>query len=254
MAVPRQTDAAAVTIEEIALADEPGAWSALGFAVVDDVLAFADVRIRLLGREAGRGIVGWTLSGIAGPELDGLPTTVSAARSRQAAERSAPTRPDHVVADDRAPAPTRPSEVVAVDRVPASVHPNGVVAVDHVVAFSPRLDRTVEALSGAGLDLRRVREEPTPAGAPRQAFFRLVGAILEVVQIPDEQLVRAGGVDAPARFWGLALLSEDIERTAAAFGEHVGEIRPAVQPGRRIATVRRSAGLAVPVALMSAPA
>jgi hypothetical protein len=34
-------------------------------------------------------------------------------------------------------------------------------------------------------------------------------------------------------------------------GENVGSIRPAVQPGRRIATLRRSAGLAVPVALMS---
>jgi hypothetical protein len=30
-----------------------------------------------------------------------------------------------------------------------------------------------------------------------------------------------------------------------------GSVRPAVQPGRRIATLRRSAGLAVPVALMS---
>jgi hypothetical protein len=31
----------------------------------------------------------------------------------------------------------------------------------------------------------------------------------------------------------------------------VGEIRDAVQPGRRIATLRRSAGLALPVALMT---
>ena len=35
------------------------------------------------------------------------------------------------------------------------------------------LDRSVRALQAAGLDLRRVREQPTPAGAPRQAFFRL---------------------------------------------------------------------------------
>jgi len=33
-----------------------------------------------------------------------------------------------------------------------------------------------------------------------------------------------------------------------------GEPRPAVQPGRRIATLRRDAGLALPVALMSASA
>jgi hypothetical protein len=35
-------------------------------------------------------------------------------------------------------------------------------------------------------------------------------------------------------------------------GAHVGPIRPAIQPGRRIATVRRSADLAIPLALMSA--
>jgi hypothetical protein len=52
-------------------------------------------------------------------------------------------------------------------------HPNGITAIDHVVAIAPALDRTVAALQGAGLDLRRIREEPTPAGAPRQAFFRL---------------------------------------------------------------------------------
>ena len=35
-------------------------------------------------------------------------------------------------------------------------------------------------------------------------------------------------------------------------GDHAGEARAAVQAGRRIATIKRSAGLAVPVALMSA--
>ena len=62
---------------------------------------------------------------------------------------------------------------------------------------------------------------------------------------------RAGGTDRPAFFWGLALRSEDLERTVDGLGEHVGSVRPAVQPGRRIATLRRSAGLGVPVALMS---
>jgi hypothetical protein len=51
-------------------------------------------------------------------------------------------------------------------------------------------------------------------------------------------------------FGGLRL-SDDLKRTMAQLGEHVSEIRPAVQPGRQIATLRRSAGLAVPVALMS---
>ncbi len=129
-------------------------------------------------------------------------------------------------------------------------HPNGVTALDHVVAISPDLDRTVVALERAGLDLRRVREEPTPAGAPRQAFFRLGEAILEVVQEPAEATERAGG-DRPAFFWGLAFIAPDLDATVASLGEHVGEARDAVQPGRRIATLRRSAGLGLPVALMT---
>jgi catechol 2,3-dioxygenase-like lactoylglutathione lyase family enzyme len=126
-----------------------------------------------------------------------------------------------------------------------------VLAIDHVVAFSPDLDRSIASLRAAGLDLRRVREQPTPAGAPRQAFFRLGREILELVQEPDEAVERAGGVDRPAGFWGLALLVEDLDRCAELLAPHVGEPRAAVQLGRRIATVKRSAGLTVPLALMS---
>jgi hypothetical protein len=126
-----------------------------------------------------------------------------------------------------------------------------VAAIDHVVAMSPALDRSVEALRNAGLDLRRVREQPTPAGAPRQAFFRLGEVILEVVQEPADVVARSGAADEPARFWGLALLASDLDRTVGRLEGHSSEIRAAVQPGRRIATLRRSAGLAVPVALMS---
>ena len=110
------------------------------------------------------------------------------------------------------------------------------LAIDHVVAITPDFERTVGKLQAAGLDLRRVREEPTPAGAPRQAFFRLGSEILELVAEPAEVTARSGGPDRPAIFWGLALLTADIERTAAAFSPHVGEPRAAVQPGRRIAT------------------
>ena len=80
-----------------------------------------------------------TLTGITGTDLDGLKTTVS----------------------------NRPP---AADPVP---HPNGVTSIDHVVAITPVLDRTIAALQHAGLDLRRVRDEPSATGAPRQAFFRL---------------------------------------------------------------------------------
>jgi catechol 2,3-dioxygenase-like lactoylglutathione lyase family enzyme len=212
---------AAPTLDELTVADEPDAWRACGFAVEGDACVVGDVRIRLAGPDGGRGLTGWSLREIAADgELDGLPT----ARS------------------DRPPPGERPP------------HPNGVTGLDHVVAITPALDRTVAALRDAGFDLRRVREEPTPAGAPRQAFFRLGAPVLEVVQEPEEAIERAGGgTDRPAFFWGLAFVAPELEATVAALGDRAGEIRDAVQPGRRIATLRRSAGLALPVALITPP-
>ncbi len=205
-------------IDELRVADTPAAWSALGFRVDGGTCVVGDLRIRLVGDDAGKGLTGWSLRGIETTELDGLATTRS--------ERALP---------DEGPA-----------------HPNGVTEVDHVVAITPDLDRTVAVLEGAGLDLRRVREEPTPAGAPRQAFFRLGATILEVVQEPAD-VVERSGVDRPAFFWGLAFVAPDLDATVAGLGDRVSEVRAAVQPGRRIATLRRSAGLSVPVALMTPP-
>jgi catechol 2,3-dioxygenase-like lactoylglutathione lyase family enzyme len=207
-----------VTLDELRVADAPVAWEACGFAVDGEVCVVGDTRIRFMGGEADGGIVGWTLRGLESLDLDGLP----ASRSEQS------------------PPPEAPA------------HPNGVTGLDHVVAISSDLDRTVAALTAAGLDLRRIREEPTPAGAPRQAFFRLGSAILEVVQEPPEATERAGG-DRPAFFWGLAFVAPDLEQTVGFLGDRVSEVRDAVQPGRRIATLRRSAGLSVPIALMAPP-
>jgi hypothetical protein len=206
----------AAAIDELKVGDEPAAWSTLGFAVEGDICLLGDVRICLAGPEGGKGLVGWSLRGFEGAELDGLPTSHS----------------------DQGP----PGE--------APPHPNGITTLDHVVAFTPALDRTVAVLEGAGLDLRRIREGPTPAGAPRQAFFRLGSSILEVVQQPPEA-IEPGAADGPAFFWGLAFVAPDLDATVAGLGDVVSEIRTAVQPGRRIATLRRSAGLSLPVALMS---
>ncbi len=204
------------TIDELTVADPPEAWAALGFAVQGDTCVLGEVRICLAGSGAGQRLAGWTLRDVEATELDGLPTGRS----------------------DRPPPAVAPP------------HPNGLTAVDHVVAITPELERTVAALRSAGLDLRRIREEPTPAGAPRQAFFRLGATILEVVQEPPEAIERAGG-DHPAFFWGLAFVAPDLEGTVTLLGDRVSEIRPAIQPGRRIATLRRSAGLGLPVALIT---
>jgi hypothetical protein len=207
----------APTLDELTVADAPEAWRACEFRVDGDACIVGDTRIRLAGQGPRKGLAGWSLRDIATTELDGLPTTRS----------------------DRPPPSERP------------VHPNGVTGLDHVVAITPALDRTVAALQAAGLDLRRIREEPTPAGAPRQAFFRLGSVILEVVQQPEEAIEERGGRDRPAFFWGLAFVAPDLDATVASLGDRVGEMRPAVQPGRRIATLRRSAGLSAPIALMT---
>ena len=133
---------------------------------------------------------------------------------------------------------------------PAGPHPNGAVSVDHVVMLSPDLDRTVGELEEQGFELRRRREGPTPGGSTRQAFFRAGEPILEVVQAPEGTTV-ARDTDGPARLWGLAFEVGDMERTAAALGDLLGSPRDAVQPGRRIATLRPEAGLGPAVAFMS---
>jgi hypothetical protein len=121
----------------------------------------------------------------------------------------------------------------------AAPHPNGAVAVDHVVAFTGDMARTLAALERSGLDLRRLREPPeAPA---RQAFLRLGPFILELVET---------GVEPPA-FWGLVVVVADLDAAAERLGDHLGRPREAVQPGRRIATVRPEAGLSVALALMT---
>jgi len=196
------------------VAADPAAWEAAGFTQADEVVEAGSVRIRLMGEAAVRGLISWSLRGLGSTELDGLP-----------AKRS-----------ERPPAHGGP-------------HSNGVVAIDHVVAFTPDLDRTTAALKAAGLDFRRLREEPTPAGAPRQAFFRLGEVILEVIQAPEGSPLLADR-EGPARLWGISFRVDDLDAAAAALGDLLGEPRDAVQPGRRIATVRQEARLGLPVAFM----
>jgi catechol 2,3-dioxygenase-like lactoylglutathione lyase family enzyme len=130
--------------------------------------------------------------------------------------------------------------------------PNGVERIDHVVLLSPDLDRTVEELRSDGLELRRIREGETPGGSTRQAFFRLGEPILEVVQAPEGTSV-ARNPDGPARLWGIAFLVDDLDATGSALGGLLGAPRDAVQPGRKIATLRPEAGLGPAIAFMTPP-
>jgi hypothetical protein len=123
------------------------------------------------------------------------------------------------------------------------------VAIDHLVAFTPELERTIAAFERCGVECRRIREVGPPEARLRQAFFRFGEVICEVVEVPAEQ----AGPGGEARFWGLTVTVQDLDSAVAGLGERCGSIRDAVQPGRRIATVREAAGLGVPVALISPP-
>lgn len=205
----------AVSVDAFDVADPPEAWTQAGFTVdADDVCRIGGVRIRLVGRDAGTGIVGWALRGQpAAPSLDGIPTGHS---------KAAPPDP--------------------------ATHPNGVTAIDHVVLMSPHLERTVTSLGAVGVEPRRVRDTELGGRPARQIFFRLGEVILEVVGSPT-----ATG-DGPSTLWGITYVVADIDAAAAFFDDHTAPVKDAVQPGRRITTLRhRALGMSVPTALISAP-
>ena len=198
------------TVDTITVADAPLVWREVGFDVDDHGRCqIGTVMLQLLPGKFPRGLAGWSVRGLSSGDIDGLPTESSEAPPRD----------------------------------PAPPHPNGVVAIDHVVAFTADRMRTVAALEAAGLELRRLRDEPTPAGGGYQAFFRLGEVILEVI----EQKASS----PQARLWGLSFTVESLEPATALLGDRLSEPRDAVQPGRRIATLRRSAGVGVPIAFMT---
>lgn len=130
---------------------------------------------------------------------------------------------------------------------PPGDHPNGAFELDHVVVVTDDLERTSDAIAGGwGIERRRIRETATV----RQAFHRFAdqggsrGCIVEVVE--------DGRVERPA-LWGLVVNVADLDAFVERLGpDLVSPPKPAVQPGRGIATVRKGAGLGVALAVMSA--
>lgn len=147
---------------------------------------------------------------------------------------------DGVLPGDVDGVPIRAGDVVdGVD------HANGAFEIDHVVVMTDSLERTTSAIEeGLGLERRRIRETPTV----RQAFHRFAdqggvrGCIVEVVE--NARVERPG-------VWGLVVNVVDLDEFVSMAGDLVGDPKPAVQPGRRIATVRKAAGLGTAMAVMS---
>ena len=151
-------------------------------------------------------VIAWTLAGVPDEDVtdvDGLPTTVG---------------------EPPPPASARPP-------------PDRRHAIDHVVVMTPDLDRTVRAVERSlGLPLKRTRDGEAYGRAVRQAFFRMGEVILEVVGPPEPDPVGGG----PTGFFGLAWSTWPRSTPPAELlgPDLVSAPKPAVQPGRSIATVR----------------
>ena len=142
-----------------------------------------------------------------------------------------------------------------------------VTGVDHVVVAADDVRATcAEIALRSGAALKRVKEGERGV----QGFHRFGSVILEVVERrlvdPDSRQVDPSSRQADpsshqadhdhhaahATYWGFVVTVADLDAAVAHLGPDViGAAKPAVQPGRRIATVRSGAGLGVPLALMS---
>jgi hypothetical protein len=205
-------------ITDVEVGDPPEVWERAGFSVdADAACRVGGVRIRLIGPGGGIGIVGWSLSG--------LP-------------------PDHARFDLDGIPTTRSDAIVAT----SAEHPNGVTTIDHIVLLSPDLGRTVESLATVGATPRRQRDGQLDGRPIRQIFFRLAEVILEVVGSAES------ASEGPSTLWGITYNVADIDATAAHFGDRTTPVKQAVQPGRRITTLRHhELGMSVRSAMISAP-
>lgn len=201
-------------VEWLTVAGDPDVWRSLGLAIsADGLVPLFGTSLRIVAptRTDEVGLVGWAISGIASDTTD--------------------------IAG-------LPTETVVPQAPAFASHGLGAVELDHVVVFTGHMDPVSTAIEQAtGCERKRVRE----LGSIRQGFHRIGrgGLIVEIVEHADSD-ARDGS------FWGLVINVDDLDAAAALLGsDHISEPKDAVQPGRRIATIRSEVGLGVPVALMS---
>lgn len=214
-------------VEWLEIAGQAAAWRSIGLMVGDDgMIPLIGTSLRIVEPSGSSsriasgsddhqtGIIGWAVSG------------VDAAIDGEAIDGGLAT---HVVD------PVGPM---------FAAHDLGASGLDHVVVMTHDLDRTTGAIAAAtGCELKRVRE----VGNMRQGFHRIGsgGLIVEVVERPEV-------AEGPASFWGIVINVEDLDAACGRIGtDLISAPKDAVQPGRRIATVRSEVGLGLPVALMT---
>lgn len=214
MSIRRPDHSRRTRVLELAVADDPDAWRSAGFDVgPEGTVDLGGPVVRLLGDDGGpRGIRSWMLAAAAPAgrrDLDGLATTF-----RPPATGDAPIAP--------------------------AEHPNGIVGLDHIVVATPDLERTITAFSKLGVPCRRIRDVGSADRPMRQGFFKFGPTTIEAVS--DDSGVGSPAASRPATWFGLAVDAEDLDVLGKALGPSgTGAIREAVQPNRRIVTIRHRA-------------
>lgn len=215
------SDAGAVDpkVEWLSVVGEPDTWRSLGLSVTDQgLIPLIGTSIRVVAPRAVGSVNVAEQAAIVGWAFSGV------------AETSDVDGLSTVVVEPMAPL--------------SAAHPLGASGLDHVVVSTHDLERTSAAISSAtGCELKRIRE----LGTMRQGFHRIGrgGLIVELVERPDLP-------EGPAEFWGLVLIVDDLDVACDLIGpDRISSPKDAVQPGRRIATIRADVGLGLPIALMT---
>lgn len=203
----------AARVCELVIGGAPAGWEAIGIHFSHENRCFlADVSLRIDSTLAP-GLHAWSIT-----EIDASTTQIDGITTSLATNAATP-----------------------------QVAPNSgfllhVVGIDHVVINTPNLQRTSDALAQlTGAPLKRTRDA---GNGVTQGFHKLGSVVVELVTMPSIP-------EGPASLWGFVLNVQDLDGVAAHLGPDVlSPPKPAVQPGRRIATFRSAAALGVPVALM----
>ncbi len=206
---------------QITLNEDPEIWESVGFKVSqlengDSFFALGSVQFIFATSDEPKGISSIGALGLGGP-IDSLPfETIETTDVEQLLSLSDET------------------------------HPNAISRIDHVVVTTSDCDRSTSAFHDAGIQSQRIRTFGDENNLVRQTFFWLGNVILELVG-PD---TKSG--DGPAIFWGLAFVSDDIEKTLSTLGNSCTPLKEAVQTGRKITTLKtRDIGISIPIAIMT---
>ena len=203
----------AARVCELVIGGAPTGWEAIGIHFSNENRCLlADVSLRIDSTLAP-GLHAWSIS-----EVDASTTQIDGVTTSLASNAASP------------------------QEAPNSGFSLHVVGVDHVVINTQNLQRTSDALAQlTGAPLKRTRDA---VNGVTQGFHKLGSVVVELVTMPSMP-------EGPASLWGFVLNVQDLDGIAAHLGPDVlSPPKPAVQPGRRIATFRSAAALGVPVALM----